>query len=455
MFTIIDIETTGGNSKSDKMTEIAIFKHDGKQVVDTYTSLINPEKRIPFYITELTGISDDMVENAPKFYEIAKEIIQITENTIFVAHNVGFDYNFVKAEFKSLGYDFNRTKLCTVKLSRLLLPGKTSYSLGKLCKTLDIQISNRHRAEGDALATVKLFEILIEKDDINFIKNGGKSRHLPAHLNSNLTPDILDKLPIGTGVYYFYNDHEELIYVGKSKNIKSRINAHLNNFDNQKAIEMRNEIAAIEYTITGSELVSLLLESALIKKHKPYFNRKQLKSGFSFGLFSEYLIDGFIHFKSGKINKKTNPLAVFSSQNQVKSYLNHLVNEYDLCPKLTGLDYSSGPCMQLLLNQCDGKCYLPSKQDSYNAKAKMALESLVYPYESFLILDRGRTETERSIVLVENGKYRGYGYVEQHKFDKDVNNLKQFIIKDNESMEVQQIIKTHLKKHPDLEIITF
>ncbi len=455
MFTIIDIETTGGNSKSDKITEIAIFKHDGKQIVESFTSLINPEKRIPFYITELTGINDEMVENAPKFYEVAKKIIELTENAVFVAHNVGFDFNFIRAEFKSLGYDFSRPKLCTVKLSRLLFPGQPSYSLGKLCKALDISINHRHRAEGDASATVKLFEMLIEKDQFNVIENGGKARQLPAHLNSNLSPELLKDIPNETGVYHFYNEFNELIYIGKSKNIKSRINAHLNNFDNQKAIEMRNEIATIEYTLTGSELVSMLLESSLIKKHKPFFNRKQLKAGNNFGLYSEYLIDGFIHFKSGKINKRSRPLAVFSTQNQAKGYLNHLVSEFDLCPKLTGLDYSSGPCMQQLMGHCEGNCYLPEKQDDYNQKAKMALSSLVYPDNSFIIIDKGRTTSEKSIVIVENGRYKGYGYVNENEMNEDPKLMKLHITKDNDSMEVQQIIKTYLKKHEELMVITY
>ncbi len=166
MFTIIDIETTGHNSKNGKITEIAMYQHNGQQITDSYSTLINPEMDIPYFITKLTGIDNDMVKNAPKFYEIAKKIIEFTEGRTFIAHNVKFDYNFVKEEFKRLGYAYNCKKLCTVQLSKKFLPGHGSYSLGKLCSDLGIHVNNRHRAAGDALATVQLFELLLEKNEI-------------------------------------------------------------------------------------------------------------------------------------------------------------------------------------------------------------------------------------------------------------------------------------------------
>lgn len=164
MFAIIDIETTGQSNKYGKITEIALFLHNGQEVTDSYSTLINPEMDIPYFITELTGINNNMVKDAPKFYEVAKTIVEMTQGRTFVAHNVSFDYNFMKQEFKALGFDYNRKTLCTVKLSRKLLPGHNSYSLGKLCSDLDITITGRHRAAGDALATVKLFELLLNKN---------------------------------------------------------------------------------------------------------------------------------------------------------------------------------------------------------------------------------------------------------------------------------------------------
>lgn len=167
MFAIIDIETTGNSYKNGKITEIAIIQHNGTEVTGTFSTLIHPETDIPYFITKLTGINNKMVESAPKFYEIAKRIVEMTAGRIFVAHNVGFDYRFIKEEFSRLGYNYNCKTMCTVKLARKLLPGHSSYSLGKLCSGLDIEINGRHRAEGDALATVKLFEILLEKNKLH------------------------------------------------------------------------------------------------------------------------------------------------------------------------------------------------------------------------------------------------------------------------------------------------
>lgn len=179
MFAIIDIETTGGVNKYCKITEIAIYVHNGEKIINSYHSLVNPEMDIPLHITRITGITNEMVAHAPRFFEIAKDIVEVTTGKVFVAHNVSFDYNFIREEFSRLGYNYIRQKICTAQLSRKLLPGHASYSLGNLCKDLDIEIKGRHRAAGDALATVKLFEILMEKDrEIDRTSRPGKTASL-------------------------------------------------------------------------------------------------------------------------------------------------------------------------------------------------------------------------------------------------------------------------------------
>ncbi len=165
-YAIIDIETTGLSPSNEKITEIAIIIHDGKQVVEEFATLINPERKIPYRITQMTGINNQMVADAPKFYEVAKKIVELTENRIFVGHNVRFDYGFVRSEYKSLGYDYQRQTLDTIKLSRKLIPGKPSYGLGNLCQSLGISNHARHRAQGDAMATTKLFELLLTLEEI-------------------------------------------------------------------------------------------------------------------------------------------------------------------------------------------------------------------------------------------------------------------------------------------------
>lgn len=163
MYAVVDIETSGGRAQIDKITEIAIYIHDGERIVDEFSTLINPEAYIPPFITQLTGITNAMVANSPKFFEVAKKIVQLTEGCLFVAHNAQFDYKFIQSEFKRLGYDYQRQTLCTVKMSRKIIPGMGSYSLGNLCQNLGITINNRHSAAGDALVTTQLLELLLER----------------------------------------------------------------------------------------------------------------------------------------------------------------------------------------------------------------------------------------------------------------------------------------------------
>ena len=169
MYAVVDIETSGGRAQVDKITEIAIYIHDGEKIVDEFSTLINPETYIPPFITRLTGINNDMVATAPKFYEVAKKIVLMTEGRLFVAHNAPFDYRFIQEEFKRLGYNYQRQTMCTVRMSRKIIPGMGSYSLGNLCQNLGITINNRHRAAGDALATTKLLELLLLKTENKLI----------------------------------------------------------------------------------------------------------------------------------------------------------------------------------------------------------------------------------------------------------------------------------------------
>ncbi|MBK8584044.1 MAG: GIY-YIG nuclease family protein [Bacteroidetes bacterium] len=275
-FAIVDIETTGGNSIRNKITEIAIYIHDGEKIIDQFVSLVNPECPIAPFISNLTGITNEMVEDAPKFYEIAKDIVTLTDGAVFVAHNAQFDYGFIREEYKSLGYNYSRDYLCTVKLSRKVLPGFASYSLGNLCQNLGISIANRHRASGDALATVKLFEMILGRDpDQEIIKTFTKNDYLHLRFPVGFDHKILDNIPEKPGVYYFHNEDGTTVYVGKSNNIRKRVLSHFSNKQSKKAIELRNSIKDISFEETGNELIALLLESEEIKKIQPVFNRMQ------------------------------------------------------------------------------------------------------------------------------------------------------------------------------------
>ena len=225
MYAILDIETTGGQFNEEGITEIAIYKFDGHQIVDQFISLVNPEIPIQPFVVKLTGINNAMLRSAPKFYEVAKRIIEITEGCVLVAHNADFDYRILRTEFRRLGYDFNTKTLCTVELSKKLLPEQTSHSLGKLVRALGIPMADRHRASGDAMATVKLFKMLLDKD----LEKEIISSLIKSEIQKGIAPKLLDiiaNLPSKTGVYYIHNEKSKIIFIGKSRNIKKRVNQH-------------------------------------------------------------------------------------------------------------------------------------------------------------------------------------------------------------------------------------
>ena len=265
MYSVVDIETTGNGPKGQKITEISIFNFDGNKIIDEFTSLVNPEQKIPHFITNLTGITEAMVRTAPKFYEIAKKVEEFTKDTIFVAHNVNFDYNIIRDEFKSLGFNFKRKKLCTVRLTRKIIPGLPSYSLGNICESEGIKIAARHRAKGDAEATVELFRRLIKRDTNFTINSFLNPRSREATLPPLVDKQVVDNLPETHGIYYFKNQQKEVIYVGKANNIKQRVISHF--YDKKKKERtMCLETADITFKETGSELIALLHESSEIKK---------------------------------------------------------------------------------------------------------------------------------------------------------------------------------------------
>ncbi|MBN1599268.1 MAG: GIY-YIG nuclease family protein [Bacteroidales bacterium] len=454
MYAIVDIETTGGSPVNEKITEIAIYIHDGNKIVGEYSTLINPEKKILYHITSLTGISNEMVAGAPRFFEVAKEIVELTDNCIFIAHNVSFDYHFIRNEFKRLGYNYKRDKLCTVQLSRKLIPGLQSYSLGRLCKHLGITINDRHRASGDTLATVKLFEYLMAiNNNINLIHNDllGIDK-IDLHPKFDLSK--LKNLPEEPGVYYFFNDKQQLIYIGKSKNIRMRILSHFRNFTSKKSIEMRNEIVEIDYEKTGNELIALLKESHEIKKYKPLYNRAQRRALSQYGLYTYIDNAGYIRFSLEK-NKEKNgmPLCSFSNQKSGRNFIEVQIEKYDLCQKLCGLYNSSGACFHYDIAMCKGACIGLESFDKYNNRANKLINSLRYHDDSYLIIGDGRTVDEIAVVAVECGKYLGYGYIDKECTKGNKEELFESIAIFEDNRDVQQILRNYLHQNSDIEII--
>jgi DNA polymerase III subunit epsilon len=456
MYAIVDIETTGGSPSTEKITEIAIYVHNGKEVVNEFCTLINPEKTIPYFITNLTGITNAMVADAPKFYEVARQIVEITQDKIFIAHNVSFDYHFIKNEFKRLGYNFARQQLCTVQLSRKLIPGLPSYSLGKLCKQLDIEINGRHRASGDAYATVKLFEQLLSLNNFSEQVEEQAAGFNRKGLHPNLDPVVIENLPEETGVYYLYNDKHDLIYIGKSRNIRNRVFSHFRNYKTKKAIDMRNATADIGFEITGSELIALLKESDEIKIHKPVYNRSQRRSTSHFGI--HYFIDtnGYIQFKINKNSEKDESiLCSFSTQKSAKVYMLQLIDTYNLCLKLCGSYPTTGACFHYEIAECKGACIGKEPAESYNQRARKVIDKHKFHHDSFFMLETGRSDDEVASVLIEKGKYIGYGYIDRNSEDSSLESLAACIHPFADNRDIQQILRNYLIQHSNIKIIPF
>lgn len=357
MYAIIDIETSGGKFNEEGITEIAIYKYDGEHVVDKFISLINPERSIDPFVVQLTGITEQMVRTAPKFYEVAKRIIEITQDCIFVAHNVSFDYRILQTEFRRLGFEYERLTLCTVSLSKKLILDQPSYSLGKLCKSIGIPILERHRANGDAMATVKLFKILLDRDiDKEIIKEALKTVDVKILKSSYLK--IIDPLPTDSGIFYLHNENGDIVYIGKSKNIRKKVS----NFflqTNKTGLYIQQHVQSVSFEKTGNELIASIKHYQEITNNKPLLNKR---------------------------------------------ILNH------------------------------------SKK-------------IAFSNDDFLIIDKGRNISEKSVILIEHNNLFGFGYVELAYQINNIEVLKTLITPIDNSVQLRNIVKDYLLKRRVEKII--
>lgn len=449
MYTIIDIETTGNGVKESKITEISIFKFDGETVVDEFTSLVNPECDIPYFITGLTGIDTDMVRNAPKFYEITENILSITTDTIFVAHNVNFDYNIIQNEFKRIGIDFSRKKLCTVRLSRKLLPGYNSYSLGKLCSALKIPLTDRHRARGDAHATTILFEKLLSTKGADVVfKSFLNARSQEATLPPGLPKEAFEKLPKKPGVYYFKNAQGKIIYVGKAIDIKKRVLSHF--YDkSSKEISMCQETTAIDFELSGSEVLALLMESDAIKQHYPQYNRAQKRKVQAYGIFSYEDRNGILHLASNTLALAPNSFYTLYSKTNSRIFLQEVCKTYKLCPKFCHLQENVSQCSHYDILSCDGICRGTEDIEKYNTKVLSFITRIKEKSNHFFIKEKGRTPDETAVILVQDTVYKGYGFIANDITIPQLNDLLTFITFQKNTFETEQIIATYASKHPN------
>lgn len=421
--------------------------------MDSYQTFVNPEERISPFISRLTGIKDRDVEDAPKFYEIAKQVIEFTKDCVFVAHNVSFDYGVMRREYRRLGFDFRMNHMDTIQAARVLFPGHDSYGLKNITKALGISLTKHHRALDDTRATAELFQMLFERDPDGLSQFIRKEIN-PKILHPKLNIDEYDEIPNKPGIYRFYDDSKELIYIGKSIHIKKRIGQHLKNNKTSKGIEMRERIASIEHELCGGELVSLLVESAQIKKHQPVYNRAQRTNVFTHGLYLYEDQNGYINLNVKKKNLTEKPLITFTSVQKGKSYLEFLTDQHELCQRLNGLHKTQSACFNHTIEKCHGACIGEESAENYNKRVKELSDSLNFKGESFLIVDKGRNSKEHSFVWIHEGEYMGYGFAFRYLLKRNPKNFRKFLVRQENNRDFQSIIRFQLDKNEKLSIIT-
>lgn len=437
MYAIVDIETTGGHATQNRITEISIFVHNGVEVIDHFETLINPEMYIPPYIQAFTGITDAMVADAPSFSMVAERIYNLLKGPIFIAHNVNFDHSFIKTQLQECGFDLNVKKLCTVRLSRKIVPGYKSYSLGNICSSLGIHLKNRHRAGGDALATVKLFEYLLahdtEKHIDDSLKRGSKEQVLPPNVNKT----DFEKLPKAPGVYYFVDDKGLAVYVGKAKNIRTRVGTHFSgDLKGKQKQNFMREVHGFSHTATGNELLAVLLESHEIKRLWPDENRSQKRVQSVFGLYDYLDQNNKIRFGIDKVRKDTKPLLTFSTHAAALQFLNTLIDTYGLCPKLCNSQTNKGDCIHVQHQICDGYCLVAENAAVYNAKAQTFFNELIADKKIHYVLGKGRNYKEQCVILYEPNKFVAYTFLGiNEKIDFDMVKEQAISLKINPYME--------------------
>ena len=452
-YAIVDIETTGGHAASNGITEIAIYLHDGEKIVGHYETLINPDQPIPYFITGLTGINNQMVAKAPRFSEVAERIYTLLQDNVFVAHNVNFDYSFVKHQLAQCGFELETNKLCTVRLSRKIFPGLPSYSLGNICGYLDIRIDDRHRAGGDAKATVALLEKLIESDSSDSIKKFLKKTSKEQSLPPNVPREHYERLPDLPGIYYFHDQRGKVVYVGKAKRIKKRVSSHFsNNSTAKQKQDFLRSIHSITYEVCGNELVALLLESHEIKRLWPQFNRSQKHYEPKFGIIHYSDQRGITRMAMQKIRKNSSAVAHFETLTECHNRLKEVMEAYELCPRLIGVATDPETCIDPNCACRNGDKKIIAE---YNKKAAPAITALS-TRESFVILEEGRTSRESAYVVVENGQFTGMGYMPLEDLKSKRLTLDDF--KDvslyRENFNIRAIVSRYKEEHPD-RVISF
>jgi DNA polymerase III subunit epsilon len=453
MYAIVDIETTGGYAANNDITELAIVLHDGIKVVERFETLVRPTAPIPYFIQVLTGITHEMVASAPPFHAVAEKVYSLLKDNIFIAHNVNFDYSFLKHHLSLEGFELDCQKICTVRLTKKVFPGLQSYSLGNLCRHFGIPIVKRHRAGGDADGTVRLLEtILANNGEIHIaqsLKKGSKEQCLPP----NLPREQVEGLPYSPGVYYFHDHKGKIIYVGKAKNIKYRVSSHFthNGAGRQRQDFLRN-IHSISYTSCSTELMAFILESLEIRKHWPPFNYSQKRFQANFGLYVFEDMNGYLRLAIEKQRKSLQPVYTFGLITEGHRLLTRLIQEFNLCPKLCFLQTSTDACTGSGTLPCLGACEKSEAPGEYNLRVQMAVSSLETTLPTFAVLDEGHTRDEQCCILIEKGRFYGMGYVPSGITWSGPSELKNYLKEYPENDYIRNLVYQYIHKRPEKKL---
>lgn len=437
MYAIVDLETTGGIPESEAIIEMAIILHDGNRITETYTTLVNPGKEIPPFISRLTGITNDMVASAPRFSDIADEVAGLLENRVFVAHNVMFDYSFLTHQLEKSGFKVEHKLFCTCHSGRKLLPGHPSYSLGKLCRSLGIVLRGAHRAEADARATVSLLELMLEKTNgilADFYQEKYKRTN-----HSSIPEEQLNNLPSKAGVLYFKDEKGDIIFITASKNIRKKAWAIVSRFKNNRFAALAKASFSLDYVVTGGNIMAAIMECQEILAHAPRLNRK---SRFSEKRFSVYCLmndDGYLELRTGLFDISRQPVATYQSSAEARRELKKALAE-------TGLFFPDSDTAQTQLTE---------DRESHNQRVESAIELLKSKKKNFIITEKGQFEGEITAIIVSDATYRGYASISAHEPLVSIEQIEDLIHPADDSPAVINSISRLIGKGEYLKIIQF
>jgi DNA polymerase III subunit epsilon len=427
----VDIETSGGSISNSRITEIAAIRVEQGEIVKEFQSLVNPGVPLPYWITKLTGISDDDVADAPDFSEIASELYDVLQGALFIAHNVRFDYGFIKHELELCGYNFDPKLLCTVRLSRALYPGEKGHSLEKIISRHNIVVSDRHRAFDDTRAMMEFVGLAYaDKGKANFelaIARQLKTKTLP----SRLAAGQMDSLKNTPGVYIFEDEEGSPVYVGKSKQVRNRVLSHFrNDINDNKEMRIAQTTSNVRSIETGSELEALLLESKLVKELMPLQNRKLRRTSSNYVITRSTNEQGYVELSVqqkdvAEITSLSDVYGIYTSKAKAKASLEERRQTFSLCPKLLGLEKTKGACFQYQLGRCKGACKGIENVVTYNLRVELAsqrskMESWKYDHPVVLSAEDGtNVVVDKWIVLGYIDPYDGTFTAVERLFNLD------------------------------------